>query len=55
MRRLSTLALAAALACVLAAPADAAFFPGDPLDGPSADIRALGDLDLARDGTGALA
>jgi hypothetical protein len=54
MRRLPTLALAAALACALAAPADAAFFRGDTLDGPSPDIRALGDLDLARDGTGAL-
>ena len=54
MRRLSTSALAAVLACLLAAPAHAAFFRGDMLDGPSPDIRALGDLDLARDGTGAL-
>ncbi|MDX6720020.1 MAG: hypothetical protein QOJ63_2274 [Solirubrobacteraceae bacterium] len=54
MRRLSTLALAALLAVALTAPAGAAFFLGDPLDGPSADVRALGDLDLARDGTGAL-
>ncbi len=54
MRRLTTSALAALLACALAAPAEAAFFRGDPLDGPSADIRAVGDLDLARDGTGAL-
>jgi len=54
MRRLSTLALAAALALVLAAPARAAFFRGDAIDGPSLEIRALGDLDLARDGTGAL-
>ena len=54
MRRLPTLVLAALLACVLATPAHAAFFPGDTLDGPSPDIRALGDLDLARDGTGAL-
>jgi len=44
-----------ALSLLAAAPAHADLFPGDPLDGPSADIRALGDLDLARDGTGALA
>jgi hypothetical protein len=55
MRRLPTLVLAAVLACALAAPAEAAFFAGDPLDGPSPDVRAIGDLDLARDGTGALA
>lgn len=55
MRRLSTLGLAALLAGVLTAPARAAFFPGDPIDGPSPDVHALGDLDLARDGTGALA
>jgi hypothetical protein len=54
MRRLSTLGLAVLLAGVLTAPARAAFFPGDPVDGPSADVHALGDLDLARDGTGAL-
>ena len=55
MRCLPTLALAVLLACLLTAPAGAAFFPGDPLAGPSPEIRALGDLDLARDGTGALA
>jgi hypothetical protein len=49
---LSTVALA--LAGLPAAPAQAGFFPGDAIDGPSADVRALGDLDLARDGTGAL-
>jgi hypothetical protein len=56
-RRLAILglALAALLASALAAPAArAALFPGDPLDGPSPDVRALGDIDLARDGTGAL-
>ena len=37
------------------ASAQAAFFPGDSLDGPSADIRSAGDLDISRDGTGALA
>jgi hypothetical protein len=60
MRRLSHLttllsALSLALAALPATPAQAGFFAGDPIDGPSADIRALGDLDLARDGTGALA
>jgi hypothetical protein len=55
MRRLSTLVLAALLGCVVVAPAEANFFPGDPLDGPNADVRALGDVDLSRDGTGALA
>jgi hypothetical protein len=56
MRRLLVLtSLLAAHAVLAAAPARAAFFPGDAIDGPSADVRALGDLDLARDGTGALA
>ncbi|WCB93624.1 hypothetical protein DSM104299_02340 [Baekduia alba] len=36
-------------------PAHAAFFKADAIDGPSADIRSVGDVDLARDGTGALA
>jgi dihydropteroate synthase len=38
----------------LSAPAaDAAWYGADPIDGP-ADIVALGDVDLARDGTGAI-
>lgn len=32
--------------------AEGAFFAGDRIDGPSADINRLGDLDLARDGLG---
>ncbi|HEX8158742.1 MAG TPA: hypothetical protein VF526_15260 [Solirubrobacteraceae bacterium] len=52
MRRL--LPLIAVLILTPVAPARATFFPGDPIDGPSAEIVALGDLDLARDGTGAL-
>ena len=53
------LALLATLASlVLPAAAGAAtpvrFFAGTPVDGPSADIQSLGDLDVARDGTGAL-
>lgn len=45
-------ALAAAL--VLAAPAHAGWFPAEAVDGPSADILAFGDIDIARDGTGGL-
>jgi hypothetical protein len=56
-RRIALLAALAAL--VLPAVAGAAtpsrFFPGTAVDGPSADIQSLGDLDVARDGTGALA
>jgi hypothetical protein len=53
------LVLSAALV-PLAVPATAGavagkFFAGTPIDGPSADIQSLGDLDVARDGTGALA
>ena len=57
IRRLSTLGLvlAALLAASPAATAGAAFFAGDAIDGPSSAIRALGDVDVARDGTGALA
>lgn len=55
MRRLLVLtSLLAAHAVLAAAPANAAFFAGDAIDGPNPDIRALGDVDLARDGTGAL-
>jgi hypothetical protein len=53
MRR--PLLLTSLLAALAAAPAQAAFFPGDAIDGPAAEIRALGDVDLARDSTGALA
>ena len=56
-RRIALLAALAPL--VLTAVAGAAtpsrFFAGTPVDGPSADIQSLGDLDVARDGTGALA
>jgi len=56
MRRLLVLtSIAAAAFAASGAPAHAAFFAGDPIDGPSAEIRSLGDLDLARDSTGALA
>jgi hypothetical protein len=49
------LILIAALLAIPAATARAALYPGDPVDGPGADVQSLGDLDLARDGTGALA
>jgi hypothetical protein len=49
-----SLLLAALLALLVAAPARADFFLGDAIDAPSPDARTLGDLDLARDGTGAV-
>lgn len=52
MRRL--LLLTAVLLAVPATSAHAALFPGDAVDGPSPDVEALGGVDLARDGTGAL-
>jgi hypothetical protein len=61
----TTLRRGIAAACALAAlipasPAVAqrtpgAFFPGQVVDGPSSDVRALGGVDLARDGSGGLA
>jgi hypothetical protein len=56
-RRIALLAALAPLVlpAVAAAATPARFFAGTPIDGPSADIQALGDLDVARDGTGALA
>ncbi|MEA2272977.1 MAG: hypothetical protein QOI98_1685 [Solirubrobacteraceae bacterium] len=51
-------AIAAVLAAVLAlggaAPASADFFPGETIDGPSGEVVRLGDVDVARDGTGAV-
>jgi hypothetical protein len=52
MRRL--LILIAALVAVPAGTAHAGAFLGDAIDGPSPDVESLGDLDLARDGSGAL-
>lgn len=50
-------ALTLTVAAVLVAPtsAQAAFFPGEPIDGPSDAITALGEVELAPDGTGAVA
>ena len=54
-RRIALLAALAPLVlpAVAGAATPARFFAGTPIDGPSADIQALGDLDVARDGTGA--
>jgi hypothetical protein len=57
MRR--SLALPAVLAALLAMPASApavngTFIAGEAVDGPNPDIQRLGDVDVARDGTGAL-
>src|SRR3954453_14157035 len=51
-RRLIVLLLIA-LACP--ASARAAWFPAIPIDGPNADVVALGNVDVARDGNGAIA
>ena len=54
MRRpILTLAVAAAFAAPTSA--QAAFFVGEPIDGPSDAITALGEVELAPDGTGAVA
>ena len=47
-------ALVALLALLAPAGARAGFFGGDMIDGPDLGIVRLGDLDLARDGTGAV-
>jgi hypothetical protein len=47
--------LAAVAGLAAAAPAHAGFFGAQTIDGPSADVVAFGDADLARDGSGALA
>ncbi|HEV2819459.1 MAG TPA: hypothetical protein VGW11_03030 [Solirubrobacteraceae bacterium] len=52
-RRTLTLAVAAALAAPTSA--QAAFFVGEPIDGPNDAVSALGEVELAPDGTGALA
>ena len=56
-RRLVLLAVLAPLV-VTAVPAHAAvrgtYFPGEAIDGPTADIQSLDDLDVSRDGTGGL-
>ena len=48
-------ALVAAAALTAPAAAHAAVLPGQSIDGPSADIKSFGDVDVAPDGTGAIA
>jgi hypothetical protein len=58
MRRLARLLAVPVLALTVPATAQAApgkYFAGETVDGPSADVQRLGDVDVARDGTGALA
>jgi hypothetical protein len=57
MRRSLVVSAVFASLFVLPAGAHAAagtFFAGEAVDGPSPDIQRLGDVDVARDGTGAL-
>lgn len=51
-RRLIVLLL---LLLVFPASARADWFPATPIDGPNADVVAVGNVDLARDGVGAVA
>jgi hypothetical protein len=55
--KLRTLAATATFAAALLVPsaAHAGIFPGQVVDGPSSDIVSVSDLDLARDGSGAVA
>ena len=54
-RRLALLTLLVPFVIPASAGAVAgAYFPGEPVDGPSADVQSLGDLRIARDGTGAM-
>lgn len=54
--RILTTTLAAGAAAVgLSAPAVAGVFPGEAIVGPSSDVQRLADLEMAHDGTGALA
>lgn len=46
--------IALLLLALVAAPAGAAIFPGDPVIGPSGSVRSLGGINLAPDGSGAL-
>lgn len=60
MRRLTTRTLTTTLAAGVAVlawagPASAGVFLGDPVVGPTGDVERLSDMDMARDGTGALA
>ena len=47
-------AITAVAALAAPAAAHAGVFPGEVVDGPSADLVRMGDVDVARDGTGAV-
>jgi hypothetical protein len=51
----AALAAPAIVALGVPAAAHAGFFAGEPVDGPSADIVRVDDVELARDGSGAIA
>jgi hypothetical protein len=54
-RRLVLICLLTLVPLTAAAPtASAGWFPADVIDGPSADVRTVGGIDIARDGSGAL-
>jgi hypothetical protein len=55
IRTLTTTLAAGAAAVGLSAPAVAGVFTGEAVVGPSSDVERLSDLELAHDGTGALA
>ncbi|MET0601204.1 MAG: hypothetical protein ABW167_04375 [Baekduia sp.] len=54
-RRLAFIVTTIAALAAVPGAAQAGFYAGEPVDGPSADIRSVGDVDIARDGTGAVA
>ena len=54
-RRLAFIVTTIAALAAIPGAAHAAFFAGEPVDGPSPDVRSVGDVDIARDGTGAVA
>ncbi len=54
-RRLAFIVTTIAALAAVPGAAHAEFYAGAPVDGPSADIRSVGDVDIARDGTGAVA
>jgi hypothetical protein len=53
-RRLVIALVALAALALPAAPAHAAFFPSESIDGPSSDIVRVGDVDTAQDGGSAV-
>ena len=54
-RRLALLTILVPFALPASAGAAAgAYFPGEPVDGPNTGVQSLGDLRVARDGSGAM-